>query len=99
MLKCKVTPRQKGDTGQLNKNLSKTKNQPNYKPAKIQLYLIKRKIPWMRLITSLAINEFRECLFDLRSANQIDTQLHSWLARSERKKCVLTAITSKKRTR
>ena len=88
MLKCKVTPRQKGDTGQLNKNLSKTKNQPNYKPAKIQLYLIKRKIPWMRLITSLAVNEFRECLFNLRSANQIGTQLHSWLACSERNRLI-----------
>ena len=30
------------------KNLLKTKNQPYYKVAEIQLYLIKRKIPWMR---------------------------------------------------
>ena len=31
-----------------NKNLSKAKNQPYCKAAEIQLYLIKRKIPWMR---------------------------------------------------
>ena len=52
----------------------------------------------MRLITSLAINEFRECLFDLRSADLIGTQLHSWLARSERKLALSSlSIANKKR--
>lgn len=81
-----------------NKNLSKAKNQPYCKVAEIQLYLIKRKIPWMRLITSLAINEFRECLFDLRSANQIGTQLHSWLARSERNWLISSLSQANKKT-
>ena len=52
----------------------------------------------MRLITSLAINEFRECLFDLRSANQIGTQLHSWLARSERNRLISSLSQANKKT-
>lgn len=43
-------------------------------------------------LAALAINEFRACLYDLRSDCQIGKQLHSWLACATRKKLVLANI-------